>query len=105
MGTGAVYLTLSGLKNHADAVTVVETVFYLLNIALFSLNSTTLLLQFICKSNFHIHISQSDANYSLFSVSETSAANYYGCVERRLRAVDCKKTPLQNSIRVFLTSG
>lgn len=49
MGTGAVYLTLSGLKNHADVVTNVETAFYILNMVLFCLNSTTLLLQLICE--------------------------------------------------------
>ncbi|KII91028.1 hypothetical protein PLICRDRAFT_107381 [Plicaturopsis crispa FD-325 SS-3] len=47
MGTGAVYVTLSGLKNHSSALTTVETGFYFLNIALFLLNSSTLLLQAI----------------------------------------------------------
>ncbi|GJE96716.1 voltage-dependent anion channel-domain-containing protein [Phanerochaete sordida] len=48
MGTGAVYVTLAGLKNHpGHALTVVETIFYFLNMALFLLNTTTLLLQFI----------------------------------------------------------
>ncbi|THH06529.1 hypothetical protein EW146_g9586 [Bondarzewia mesenterica] len=45
MGTGAVYVTLSGLKNHSSALTTVETVFYFLNMILFVLNSTTLLIQ------------------------------------------------------------
>ncbi|KAK7677832.1 hypothetical protein QCA50_019144 [Cerrena zonata] len=45
MGTGAVYVTLSGLKSRSPALITVETIFYFLNIALFLLNSTTLLLQ------------------------------------------------------------
>ena len=47
MGTGAVYVTLSGLKEHSDALTTVETVFFFLNIILFTLNCTTLLIQAI----------------------------------------------------------
>jgi len=48
MGTGAVYVTLAGLKNHpGHPLTVVETIFYFLNMVLFLLNTTTLLLQFI----------------------------------------------------------
>ena len=48
MGTGAVYVTLAGLKNHPDQpLNIVETVFYFINMALFLLNTTTLLLQFI----------------------------------------------------------
>ena len=48
MGTGAVYVTLSGLKQHSDTLTQVETFFFFLNIALFVLNTSTLLLQLIC---------------------------------------------------------
>jgi hypothetical protein len=47
MGTGAVYVTLSGIKEHTRALTIVETIFYFINIALFLLNTTTLLLQAI----------------------------------------------------------
>ncbi|KAJ7600758.1 voltage-dependent anion channel [Mycena floridula] len=47
MGTGAVYVTLSGLKEHSDVLTKVETGFYFLNIALFLLNSSILLVQAI----------------------------------------------------------
>ncbi|TFY77488.1 hypothetical protein EWM64_g6524 [Hericium alpestre] len=47
MGTGAVYVTLSSVKWHRPALTHVETVFYFLNIALFILNTTTLLTQAI----------------------------------------------------------
>ncbi|KAI0665507.1 voltage-dependent anion channel-domain-containing protein [Trametes maxima] len=47
MGTGAVYVTLSGLKMHADALTHVETFFYFLNMALFLLNVTTLAIQVV----------------------------------------------------------
>ncbi len=49
MGTGAVYVTMSGIKSHSQALTHVETVFYFINMALFLLNTTTLLLQAICK--------------------------------------------------------
>ncbi|KAI0654597.1 voltage-dependent anion channel-domain-containing protein [Cubamyces menziesii] len=47
MGTGAVYVTLSGLKEHANTLTHVETFFYFLNMALFLLNVTTLAIQMI----------------------------------------------------------
>ncbi|KAH9926628.1 voltage-dependent anion channel-domain-containing protein [Epithele typhae] len=47
MGTGAVYVTLSGLKEHSQTLTNVETVFFFMNIALFLLNTITLLLQVI----------------------------------------------------------
>ena len=50
MGTGAVYVTMSGLKQHSSVLTNVETFFFFLNLALFILNTTTLLLQFICES-------------------------------------------------------
>ena len=49
MGTGAVYVTLSGLKQHSDTLTHIETFFFFLNIALFLLNITTLLLQLVCE--------------------------------------------------------
>ncbi|KAI0697770.1 voltage-dependent anion channel [Cytidiella melzeri] len=47
MGTGAVYVTMSGIKSHSQPLTHVETVFYFINMAIFLLNSTTLLLQAI----------------------------------------------------------
>ncbi|KAI0316182.1 voltage-dependent anion channel-domain-containing protein [Amylostereum chailletii] len=47
MGTSAVYVTMSGLKNRSDTLKTVETIFYFLNMALFILNCTTLLLQAI----------------------------------------------------------
>jgi hypothetical protein len=47
MGTGAVYVTLAGLRNHASALTHVETAFFFLNISLFLLNTSTLALQAI----------------------------------------------------------
>jgi tellurite resistance protein TehA-like permease len=49
MGTGAVYVTLAGLKNHSPALTSVETFFFFLNMALFLLNTSTLGLQAIRK--------------------------------------------------------
>ncbi|KAF8158445.1 voltage-dependent anion channel [Crassisporium funariophilum] len=47
MGTGAVYVTLSGLKERHSVLTHIETVFYFLNMAIFLLNTLTLLLQAI----------------------------------------------------------
>ncbi|PFH54006.1 hypothetical protein AMATHDRAFT_53723 [Amanita thiersii Skay4041] len=47
LGTGAVYVTLSGLKYHSSTLTHVETGFYFLTIALFLLNTLTLSLQAI----------------------------------------------------------
>ncbi|KAF9450552.1 hypothetical protein P691DRAFT_700995 [Macrolepiota fuliginosa MF-IS2] len=47
MGTGAVYVILHGLKDRSPVIATVETVFYFLNMALFLLNTTTLLLQAI----------------------------------------------------------
>jgi hypothetical protein len=54
MGTGAVYVSLSGIKARSDTLTHIETVFFFLNIALFLLNSSTLLIQAISMSNHHI---------------------------------------------------
>ncbi|KAJ8519350.1 hypothetical protein ONZ45_g3704 [Pleurotus djamor] len=45
MGTSAVYVTLSGIRARSDILTTTETVFYVLNIILFTINTTTLLLQ------------------------------------------------------------
>ncbi|KAI0066516.1 hypothetical protein BV25DRAFT_1820496 [Artomyces pyxidatus] len=47
MGTGAVYTVLSGIKGRPPALISIETAFYFLNIALFLLNTSTLLLQAI----------------------------------------------------------
>lgn len=47
MGTGAVYVALSGIKNHSKTLTGVETFFYFLAIALFLLNNSTLAIQAI----------------------------------------------------------
>jgi hypothetical protein len=49
MGTGAVYVTLSGLQVRPNALRHVETIFFFLNMVLFLLNTSTLLLQAICK--------------------------------------------------------
>ena len=48
MGTGAVYVTLAGLKGHPGLLTNVEIIFFFINLSLFILNSSTLLLQAIC---------------------------------------------------------
>ncbi|KAL0960556.1 hypothetical protein HGRIS_005592 [Hohenbuehelia grisea] len=47
MGTGAVYVSLSGLKFHPKAITTLETIFFFLNLILFVLNTSTLVLQAI----------------------------------------------------------
>lgn len=48
MGTGAVYVTLAGLREHwGPKVTPVETVFFFFNLVLFILNNTTLFLQLL----------------------------------------------------------
>jgi len=47
MGTGAVYVSLAGLKQHSTSLTTLETIFYFLNIAFFLFNSTTLAIQAI----------------------------------------------------------
>ena len=55
MGTGAVYVTLSGLKEHSTTLTNVETFFYFLNMALFLLNVTTLAIQLVREWHF-VHL-------------------------------------------------
>ncbi|KAL0577115.1 hypothetical protein V5O48_004868 [Marasmius crinis-equi] len=47
MGTGAVYVTLSAIEERTPTLTTIETIFYFLNMALFLLNTMTLLLQAI----------------------------------------------------------
>ncbi len=51
MGTGAVYLTLSGIHNHPSWLTTVETVFYSLSIVIFAFNVLMLSLQVTCASS------------------------------------------------------
>ena len=58
MGTGAVYVTLSGLKYHSPVLTNVETFFYFLNISLFLLNSSTLAIQAIRASHAFARLAQ-----------------------------------------------
>lgn len=50
MGTGAVYVTLSGVKNHTPALTWVEAIFYCINVGLFLMNTSALLLQALRES-------------------------------------------------------
>ncbi|CDO75158.1 hypothetical protein BN946_scf184590.g15 [Trametes cinnabarina] len=57
MGTGAVYVTLSGLKEHSSTLTHVETFFYFLNMALFLLNVTTLAIQMFGKAPHSFQVS------------------------------------------------
>ncbi|CAK5266021.1 unnamed protein product [Mycena citricolor] len=47
MGTGAVYVTLSGLEAQTPALVTIQVIFYFLNMALFLLNTSTLLVQAI----------------------------------------------------------
>ncbi len=56
MGTGAVYVTLAGLKVHPGPLTNVETIFFFINLSLFILNSSTLLLQAICEMIFPLSL-------------------------------------------------
>jgi hypothetical protein len=49
MGTGAVYVTLSGVRGRFHGLVIIETVFYFINMALFIVNSTTLMLQLFCE--------------------------------------------------------
>ncbi|KAJ3518185.1 hypothetical protein NLJ89_g31 [Agrocybe chaxingu] len=68
MGTGAVYVTLSSLKHRAGFLHQVETIFYFLNMALFLINMTSLLLQAIL--NYAVpsgHVTP-EAIYALFWV-------------------------------------
>ncbi|TFL01185.1 voltage-dependent anion channel [Pterulicium gracile] len=45
MGTGAVYVTLSGLPQQSKPLIIVQTIFYFLNMAIFLLNSSALAIQ------------------------------------------------------------
>jgi hypothetical protein len=56
MGTGAVYVTLAGLKGHPGPLTNVEAIFFFINLSLFILNSSTLLLQAICGLIFPVGV-------------------------------------------------
>ncbi|KAI0036945.1 voltage-dependent anion channel-domain-containing protein [Vararia minispora EC-137] len=47
MGTSAVYVTMSGLRQRSSTLRVVETIFFFLNIAIFLINVSTLVLQAI----------------------------------------------------------
>ena len=50
MGTGAVYVTIAGLREHwGPKINPVETVFFFFNLVLIILNNTTLLLQLFCE--------------------------------------------------------
>ena len=63
MGTGAVYVTLSGLKRHPGVFTTIETIFFFINLSLFLLNSSTLLLQVLCAINLFSALSLSLSHY------------------------------------------
>ncbi|KZV64733.1 hypothetical protein PENSPDRAFT_656325 [Peniophora sp. CONT] len=45
MGTGAVYVSINGLKQQSSALRTVETVFFFLNLVLFCINVSTLAIQ------------------------------------------------------------
>lgn len=49
MGTGAVYVCLAGLEDH-PGLSIIRTIFFFLNIALFALNTMTLSIQLLCES-------------------------------------------------------
>ena len=85
MGTGAVYVTLAGLKPHPGyGLTVVETVFYFLNMVLFLLNTSTLLLQMICRELLLTSIAALDVSAS--SLPKASQETHYGSGKRNFRS-------------------
>jgi hypothetical protein len=77
MGTGAVYVTLSGLKDHESVYTTFETIFYFINIALFVLNTSTLILQAIREHLInHPFVVQVQFTDQLFPRSSDFTSNY-----------------------------
>jgi len=48
MGTGAVYVTMSGVRARSKTLITVETIFFFINFALFVLNVSTLAAQAFC---------------------------------------------------------
>lgn len=70
MGTGAVYVSLSGLKSRSPTLVTVETIFFFLNIALFLLNSTTLLLQALC-----MNLSRPSPSFETHQISSVPEAS------------------------------
>lgn len=68
MGTGAVYVTLAGLKQHPRTLTTVETVLFFLNLSLFLLNSSTLFFQVLCAINLLSALSPSLSHYGCGAV-------------------------------------
>jgi hypothetical protein len=83
MGTGAVYVTLSGIADRTPALTTVETVFYFLNMALFLLNTLTLLMQAVGELNF---VRQRNFGAKRRSLSQTGMETHAGPGQRNFRA-------------------
>src|SRR5229473_435538 len=87
MGTGAVYVTLAGLKGHPGPLTSIETVFFFINLSLFILNSSTLLLQALCAMVFPPGVFTVSLAYS---ISTTIQAINQRSSQRPLCSSHCK---------------
>ena len=86
MGTGAVYATLAGIKEHNRVLTHVEIFFYFLNIALFLFNSSTLLLQAIrqfSSTDFEVSISH-------MILKQCTQGKRGGCCSIQSKAFSCR---------------
>lgn len=89
MGTGAVYVTLAGLKGHPGPLTNVETIFFFINLSLFILNSSTLLLQAICATIFYLG-GLTVSLHAYCSISTAIQAINQRSSQRSLRSSPCK---------------
>ena len=72
MGTGAVYVVLAGVEKHPSWLTTIETVFYFLNMSLFLLNVSTLLLQAI-RMFFSAALSHASDDQTMNTVSSVDS--------------------------------
>jgi hypothetical protein len=89
MGTGAVYVTLAGLKGHPGPLTNVEAIFFFINLSLFILNSSTLILQAICAMIFPLSV-LTDSLHAYCSISTAIQAINQRSSQRPLRSSPCK---------------
>lgn len=102
MGTGAVYVVLGGLKDKSPIVPTIETVFYFLNMALFLLNTATLLLQAIRSFMYISYCRLPRLLTQLFSLSSSGIPTSDGSCQRHFRSLDRK--PAQFSVAPQLLS-
>ena len=89
MGTGAVYVTLAGLKVHPGPLTNVETIFFFINLSLFILNSSTLILQAICTAISPLGV-LTVSLHAYCSISTAIQAINLRSSQRPLRSSPCK---------------